>query len=187
VDTSVLIVPGLRGSGPAHWQSLWQAGHPEYVRVVQADWDTPRLADWTAALDAAIRTARRPAFLVAHSFGCLAAIRRLTEKNHDVAGALLAAPADPQRFRLDAELPAQPLGVPAYLVASENDPWLDYDQAARLARRFGCTLVNAGAAGHLNAESGYGPWPKGERLLRKLQHEHEKKERTLQVALAFGS
>lgn len=182
----VLIVPGLRGSGPAHWQSLWQAAHPEYVRVLQ-DWDAPHLGRWTANLDAAIRAAHRPVILAAHSFGCIAALRRLAEHNEDVAGALLVAPADPQRFHLEAHFPAQPLGVPAYLVASADDPWLDYDQAARLARRFECTLVNAGAAGHLNAESGYGPWPKGERLLRRLQHGYEKNERAVQVALAIGS
>ncbi|MBI4190694.1 MAG: alpha/beta hydrolase [Betaproteobacteria bacterium] len=52
---TVLIVPGLRNSGPVHWQSLWQLKHAEYVRVIQLDWGVPSLDDWTAALDRAIR------------------------------------------------------------------------------------------------------------------------------------
>lgn len=165
---TVLVVPGLRDSGPAHWQSLWQARHPEYVRVVQRDWNAPRLTEWVATLDRAIRAVRNRVILVAHSFGCLAALRRIAERPDDVAGALLAAPADPAKFGLEEELPQAPIGVPAFLVGSCNDPWLDFDRAARLARRTGAVFVNGGAAGHLNAESGYGPWPEGERLLARL-------------------
>ncbi|HJR23337.1 MAG TPA: alpha/beta hydrolase, partial [Dongiaceae bacterium] len=37
----VLIITGLGGSGPEHWQSLWQARLPDARRVEQADWDKP--------------------------------------------------------------------------------------------------------------------------------------------------
>jgi predicted alpha/beta hydrolase family esterase len=33
VNATVLIVPGLRNGGPAHWQSQWQRRHPECMRV----------------------------------------------------------------------------------------------------------------------------------------------------------
>lgn len=57
---SVLIVPGLGGSGPGHWQSIWQARNPNYRRVEQLDWDEPDLEGWTANLDAAVRAAAPP-------------------------------------------------------------------------------------------------------------------------------
>ena len=70
----VLIIPGLGDSGPEHWESFWEASHPEYQRVRQADWDRPRCADWVSNLDAAIAATNAPAVLVAHSMGCIAVI-----------------------------------------------------------------------------------------------------------------
>jgi len=36
---SVLIHPGLNGSGPDHWHTHWEQAFPDFVRVQQADWD----------------------------------------------------------------------------------------------------------------------------------------------------
>ena len=66
----VLIIPGLGGSGPEHWQSLWQARLPEARRVEQTDWDKPDRAGWIAQLDAAVAQSKRPPVLVAHSLSC---------------------------------------------------------------------------------------------------------------------
>src|SRR5690606_23598384 len=52
-----------------------------------------------------------------------------------------------------------PLKVSGSLIASRNDPWMRFDKAADLAQRWGLALHDAGAAGHINPESGYGPWP----------------------------
>ena len=61
----VLIVPGLGGSGPDHWQSIWQREVPNAERVEQADWDRPVPSDWLRVL--AHATAERPgAVVVAH-------------------------------------------------------------------------------------------------------------------------
>jgi uncharacterized protein len=60
VAAPVLIIPGLGGSGPDHWQSLWQARLPDARRVEQADWDKPDRAGWIAQLDAAVAQAKQP-------------------------------------------------------------------------------------------------------------------------------
>jgi leucyl aminopeptidase len=39
---TVLVLPGWQNSGPEHWQSRWQAAHPHWRRVEQADWLHPR-------------------------------------------------------------------------------------------------------------------------------------------------
>lgn len=39
-------------------------------------------------------------------------------------------------------------------------------EASRWASRWGCLLINLGAAGHINAESGHGPLPLAEQSLR---------------------
>ena len=66
----VLIVPGLGGSGPQHWQTRWEVLYPRHDRLVQRDWDHPERDDWLAALGAALEAAREPVVLVAHSLGC---------------------------------------------------------------------------------------------------------------------
>ena len=40
---TILIVPGLRGSGPRHWQSWFEKRLPNCKRVMQQDWDKPDL------------------------------------------------------------------------------------------------------------------------------------------------
>ena len=90
----VLIVPGLGGSGPDHWQSIWQREVPNAERVEQADWDRPVPSDWLRVL--AHATAERPgAVVVAHSLGCIL-LAHLVERQlrTPIAAALLVAPAD---------------------------------------------------------------------------------------------
>lgn len=178
---TVLIVPGLRGSGPAHWQTLWLAKHPEYVRVLQREWAVARLDNWAAAIDAAIVAAGGGVFVVAHGFGCLATLRRLRERCADVLGALLVAPRDPAHFGLELE----EFAFPTTLVGSRNDPDLAFLDARRMARRLGSRFVDAAEAGHIDAGSGYGPWLRGERLLASLIARAQARERELQVALAL--
>ena len=49
----VLVVPGLNGSGPAHWQS-WIEGLIGAQRVHQDDWSRPDIDSWSARVEAAI-------------------------------------------------------------------------------------------------------------------------------------
>lgn len=35
---TVLVIPGLRGSGPGHWQSWFECEVEGAVRVPQTDW-----------------------------------------------------------------------------------------------------------------------------------------------------
>ena len=53
LDFRILIVPGLHGSGPDHWQSRWQRLYPYFERIEQAQWDVPDLAGEGAAQAAA--------------------------------------------------------------------------------------------------------------------------------------
>jgi predicted alpha/beta hydrolase family esterase len=177
VEKAVLIVPGLRGSGPGHWQTLWQAKHASYRRVLQHDWLAPRLEDWCAALDGALREAGPGAFVAAHGFGCLATLACLARRHTDAAGVLLVAPRHPDEFGL---VP-QRLEMPSILVASRTDPCLTLEEAHRLARALGARFADAGDAGHID-----GPWPQGERQLARLFSMAEARSRELAAALALS-
>ncbi len=186
MQRAIILVPGLRGSGAAHWQSLWQASHPQYVRVLQRDWVVPRLDDWAEAIDAAIGASAAPAIVVAHGYGCLASIHRFYRHHGGVSAAMLVAPRDPDDFGLSLGS-LKELEIPSVLVASRNDPDLPFARAKSMAARLGSRFVDAGEAGHIDAISGFGPWPQGERLLAKLIGNAEAREREVRVALALGA
>ena len=42
----ILVLPGLGGSGPDHWQTRWEARYPRQRRVAQRDWDCPDREQW---------------------------------------------------------------------------------------------------------------------------------------------
>jgi hypothetical protein len=60
-----------------------------------------------------------------------------------------------------APTPNAPLPFPSVLVASHNDPHGMFAFAETKAVQWGSRLVAAGEAGHINADSGHGPWPEG--------------------------
>jgi predicted alpha/beta hydrolase family esterase len=173
---TVLILPGLGGSPPDHWQSRWQARHPAYRRVEQTHWDVPRRASWVVKLETAVRAAvPDQVVLVAHSLACpLVAHWARHGSATRVAAALLVAPADVERegapaaVRCFAPLPLERLPFPSWLVASSDDPHLSLDRARQLARAWGSRFLEAGAAGHLNVASGHGDWAEGEALLEEI-------------------
>jgi predicted alpha/beta hydrolase family esterase len=52
------------------------------------------------------------------------------------------------------------------VVASSEDEYAPFERSKRFASAWGSEFVNIGAAGHINAASGYGPWPEGLRMLK---------------------
>jgi uncharacterized protein len=172
----VLILPGLGGSGPRHWQSLWQRLDPSFVRVEQSNWDAPSCEAWCARLDEVVKSDPRPTILVAHSLACVLVAHWAARFAHPcVKGALLVAPADvesarctPECVRNFAPLPRAQLPFTSILVASRDDPYAELARARELGALWGARFVDAGAQGHLNADSGLGTWPAGRALLREL-------------------
>lgn len=171
----VLIIPGLGGSGPEHWQSLWQARMPDAVRVEQADWDRPDRAGWIVALDAAVAAAKEPPVLVAHSLSCALVAHWAAAHRRPVHGALLVGPADvdsdthtPAEAHVFRPMPLAPLPFPTIVAASRDDPYVAFERSRAFASAWDAELVDAGKAGHINPAAGYGEWLAGERLLARL-------------------
>lgn len=164
----VLIVPGLYGSGPDHWQSLWQKQNPSWQLVIQDNWSLPDLDAWADRLRDAVVSAPGPVLIAAHSFGCLVTAKVAAQYPRQIAGALLVAPANPQKFGVAGRLPRRSLGVPSRVVASDNDPWMPLAIAREWAARWGSALTVLRGAGHINAESGLGNWSAGLNLLNRI-------------------
>ena len=151
---TILTVPGLGGSGPSHWQSLWESARPDTVRVELGMWNTPHRNAWVTKLDQAISAAQAPVILAAHSLGCLAVAwwAELTRQPYGwpVAGALLVAPADVDRPDAQDDLkafrpsPTAPLHLEHRIVGH------------RLARLVDLAVAEKHEAGH-NQRLGAGP------------------------------
>jgi predicted alpha/beta hydrolase family esterase len=165
----LLIVPGLHDSGPAHWQSLLQAGQRRAVRVTQRDWTTADLDRWAERIGHTLdRAGPGPWIADAHSFGCLALARHLARHRESVRAALLVAPADPRQFGIEALLPHEPLPMPSVLVGSETDPWMAAERARDWAERWGCRWVKLGDSGQIIAVAGFGPFPLARRWVTAM-------------------
>ncbi|MBS0161794.1 MAG: alpha/beta hydrolase [Nitrospira sp.] len=171
---TALIVPGIGNSGPRHWQTLWEQNHPRWQRVQQRDWDHPVLDEWLRGLDVAMAGWPQPPVLIAHSMGCLLVAHWARRASAAVGAALLVAPPDPQgpAFPSTARgfetVPSDRLPFPSLVVASSNDAFGSVDYAKQCAVDWGSAFVEAGAIGHINAESDLGAWPAGFVFLTQL-------------------
>lgn len=175
LNTPVLIVPGYRGSGPEHWQSMWEVSDPVFRRVVQRDWNRPELSDWLETLNDHIAACEAPAVIVAHSLACSLVAHWAQRYGRGVKAALLVSPSDvdspshtPAEVRSFSPMPLAPLPFSSTVVASTNDPRVDLERAELFARSWGSRLVVIREAGHINESSGLGEWLEGKVLLQEL-------------------
>lgn len=174
-DAHILIVPGYTNSGPDHWQTRWESKLSTARRVEQTEWSKPVRDDWTGVVADAVNAADRPVVIVAHSLGIPTAIHAIPRFRNRVAGAFLVAPPDvsnpdirPKHLMSFGPYPRDPLPFPSITVASRNDPFCAFDVAEDLAAAWGSLFIDAGDSGHLNADSGHGPWPEGSLTFAKF-------------------
>ncbi len=168
---TLIIEPGWRDSGPGHWQTLWAESLVGAVRVKQDDWMQPTRKAWVRCISDTILAQSGPVVVIAHSLGCIATTHLPSEVATHIQGALLVAPADPDRRAplVDfAPVPYQALPYRSVLVASSNDPFCPVRTAGAYARAWGSEFVRLQNAGHINVESGFGEWPLGLALLQSL-------------------
>jgi len=193
----ILIIPGLHDSGPAHWQTWLQQQYRDARRVVQRDFSEPDLARWAGRIAGHLDRGGSPRqagsgeggdevewIAVAHSFGCLALARHLADcPDSTIRQALFVAPAEPDKFGLAELLPQRPLGLRSTLIASRNDPWMSASSALRWANRWGCAYTNLGAVGHINSESGFGPFPLVKRWVDSARARAARERRPLHASI----
>ena len=168
-DYDILTLPGWKGSDEDHWQTVWERALPNVRRVEQENWDAPDYGAWASRLGAAVAASERPILLVGHSLGSVLASRWLVETGGaGVAGAFLVAVSDRDRWEAD---PAEPQGfapitrrrlpVPTFVLASQDDPRVDFGRAKTFADDWRARLIDVGALGHIGSAANLGVWPQG--------------------------
>lgn len=168
-----VVVPGVGGSEYEHWQSWLQRQLTDCSRVQQSNWNRPILKEWIAQWVKTVAPLQGPLQIVAHSFGCLTSVAALAEYPElaaRVKNLVLVAPANPERFG-DAGFAHQSqqhyaeyfhnlsVNVPARMIISDNDPWLNPEDAQLLAQAWNIQPLSLGKVGHINIASGFGPFP----------------------------
>lgn len=171
---AVLIVPSS-GVKSTDWQARWESQLDFAERVEQRATSRPHLASWLETLREHV--GQRPnAVLVGHGLGATA-IAHLAARYPDlpIRSAMLVAPVDPEARTAFAAghasfgpLPCDPFPFPAFVVASRTDPHMDIERARIFANMWDAAFIDAGNAGHLDADSGLGDWPAGLDLLERL-------------------
>ena len=190
-----VIVPGVGGSEHDHWQSWLQRQLKSCSRVQQQDWNKPVLHEWIEQFVKTVQAIQEPIQIVAHSFGCLttvAALAQHPELKQKIKNLVLVAPANPARFgdagfARDSQNNYQQyfhqlkLQVPTQMIISENDPWLNFQDALQLAKAWKIRPKNLGQVGHINVASGFGPFPEiydfliSENVLKNISFYNESK------------
>lgn len=167
-QVDILIVPGYKGANEDHWQSRWENNITTARRVEMGDWHKPVFEDWKANLIAAVDETTRPIILVGHSIGSQVIVQAAKEFGKPIAGAVLVAPPDvenpaikPKHLLTFGPASTDPLPFPSVTIASRNDHFCAYEKAEDMAASWGSLFMDAGESGHINHESGHGPWPEG--------------------------
>lgn len=171
-----LILHGLEGSGPDHWQS-WLARRLEAAGAPVAypdlpDPDDPHPEAWLAALRGELaRPEAAERVVLCHSLACLLWLRAAADAPEPLADrVLLVAPpwredVEPVARFLDHGASAGDIARGAretLVVCSDADPYCPPGALEAVARPLNIPGVVLPGAGHLNTEAGFGPWPEVE-------------------------
>lgn len=171
---SFLILHGWQGSGPDHWQTwlaerLAAAG--EDVRYPDLpDPDYPDASEWATAIRAELEAMDGDRTVVCHSLACLLWAREAATiaESGPVDRVLLVAPPCPVTpipgvkdlypAPLDPDAVARSAHE-ARVVGSDRDPYCPAGHERSFARPLGLPIDVLEGVGHINPESGFGPWP----------------------------
>jgi predicted alpha/beta hydrolase family esterase len=167
-DAEILMIPGPGNDDPDHWLARWQTRLSTARLVTDNNPNREGPADPAGVALAAIEASEKPVVLVAHSTGVLPAILAARLAGKRIVGGFFVSPPElagngalARKLRKLGDYPRDPLTFPSMVIASRNDPHGSYDHAGDLANAWGAMLVDAGESGHLNGQSGHGPWREG--------------------------
>jgi predicted alpha/beta hydrolase family esterase len=183
VPDTFLILHGLVGSGPGHWQS-WLAGRLRAAgaRVAYPDLpspDAPRLEAWQATLEGELRALPGAPVVVCHSLSCILWLHHCAAAVREGGCAervlLVAPPSAASGVRpilpffpvpLDAERVHAAAAGETRLVCA-RDPYCPEGAETLYGEPLGLPVDRLpDGARHINPEAGYGPWPAAEAWCR---------------------
>lgn len=171
---SFLIIHGLGGSDPDHWQSwLFHELRERKQNVCYptfSDFNAPNKNVWLKELSSAINTIPKNHTLtvITHSLGCLLWLHHVAAQNKQIAShVILVAPPSPAKVLSEAKsffpvpLNGKSLSQAAedtLFVHSTNDPYCSVEDSINYTK-LNIPSISLPNSGHINTQSGFGKWP----------------------------
>lgn len=174
MGTTYLILHGLGGSGPAHWQTwLYQELVSSGKNVIYPSFpkpDGPDLAEWLHDLNRIMADipSGDDVTVVAHSLACILWFHHAaSQPERKVRKAILVCPPS-VHTRLEAVvgffLPPPDWAQISngaertLIVQSTDDPYCSFENTLHY-QTLGVPSLMLPGMGHINVDSGHGPWP----------------------------
>ncbi|MEH7074875.1 RBBP9/YdeN family alpha/beta hydrolase [Neobacillus drentensis] len=171
---SFLIIHGLGGSGPDHWQS-WLAKelikrNNHVIYPTFTNYNLPNKDIWLEELSNALRMIpeENNLTIITHSLGCFLWLHYASKQNKQIANqVILVAPPSPNHILTEAKsfFPVPLVGNQLKKVAehtlfihSTNDPYCGLKDSSTYAN-LGLPAITLPNAGHINTQSGHSEWP----------------------------
>jgi hypothetical protein len=165
----VLLLHGWGGSDFPHWQS-WLAGEvaKDYGCVSflkLSNFNFPNKDKWKEELLKELDDFK-PDIVICHSLANTLWFHLCNEENiKEIENLFLVAPPSLNSKINELEI-FFPVSVPknlyaknVLLICSTNDPYMTLEEAKSLQKSLDVKMEILKDAGHINADSGYGPWP----------------------------
>jgi serine hydrolase len=175
LSRSFLILHGLEGSGPDHWQT-WLAGRlrERGERISYPDLPEPfdpRPDEWLAVLRDELAAMEGERIVLCHSLACLMWLLHAREGATDAAERVLLV-APPCRWDIPQVARFDPGPVTAddvrraaavtRMLCAEADPYCPAGAVETYGRPLELDYEVIPGGGHLNPDAGFGPWPEVE-------------------------
>ncbi len=142
---------------------------------MQTNWQQPNRKEWVNSLAGHLNSFRiNQSILIGHSVGCATIVHTLNEFNLVPKAVMLVAPSDVEAPNYPAyitgfsPMPLTPLSCPSVVIASTNDHVVSLERAQYFAKCWASKFITLENAGHIEAQSGYGNWPLGLKILFEL-------------------
>ena len=164
----VLLIHGWGGSNNPHWQA-WLAGELAkdygYVHFLKfRDVEYPHLSAWSNEL-VDVLDEFKPDVVICHSLANTLWFHLCNEKRLQVIKNLILVAPPSMQCNIDELKSFFPILTPktlyardAILVCSDNDPYMDLEEAKKLQNNLKIKMKTLQNAGHINADSNYGEW-----------------------------
>ncbi len=178
-NDKVLILHGWGGSDAPHWQA-------ELAATVAKNYGTvsfplldnchfPSKNRWIKQLKAILEDFK-PDTIVCHSLAntvwfWLCQEQDFMQKAHECKRLFMVSPpslttdVDTIKTFFPCQLPEKLYAREIQMIVSDNDPYIEVEEAKSMAQQYDIPLTVIKDAGHINADSGYGKWPLMEKLV----------------------
>ena len=174
MQDKVLILHGWGGSDAPHWQA-------ELASEIARNYGTvsfplldnchfPNKNRWVKQVKTILKEFK-PDTVVCHSLAntlwfwlCLDEIESV-KRLFMVSPPSLTTTESTIKTFFPCEMPPNLSAKEIQMIVSDNDPWVNMDEAKEIASHYDVPLRIIENAGHINADSGYGKWELIERLV----------------------